>query len=228
MSEFLLTEERSCRILPESIPFEDATFLACSAGTAFASMKKLDSFASNGYLAVVGLGPIGVVGSLIAQAKGWKTIAFDLSANRVEFAKQHGIHAFCPQKDIPLKDQITSYMNGKLPIRVFDTSGHPEGLADAFDIADKKGHIVTIGKGKRSYTMSQRIDISEIILKELTFQGSWVFTIPDYEELVQFMVDNSLSFNPIVTGRFPFSEGQAAFERAADLNNAGKTVFVKK
>ena len=76
--------------------------------------------------------------------------------------------------------------------------------------------------------MSERIDISEIVTRELTIQGSWVFTIPDYEELVELMLANDLSFNSIVTGRFPFTEGQKAFEQAADLQNAGKTVFVKE
>lgn len=228
MSEFLITEERSCRIIPDSIHFEDTAFMACSAGTAFASLKKLDGFASNGYLAIVGLGPIGLVGSLMAMKKGWRVIAFDLSENRVDFAKTQGIHAFCPSKESALKEQIASRMGGRLPMRVFDTSGHPDGLADAFDIVDTFGHVVTIGKGKRSYTMSERIDISELILKEVTFQGSWVFSIPDYEEMVEFMVDHDLSFRPLITGRFAFSQGQDAFEQAADLKNAGKTVFIKE
>lgn len=226
MSEYLLTEERSCRTLPEQLTFEDATFLACSAGTAYASLKKLDNFATTGYLAVVGLGPIGLVGMLLAKARGWKAIAFDLSPDRVAFAHKHGVNAFCPEKGIPLVDQLISRMKGR-PMRVFDTSGHPDGLADAFDIAGIGAHVVTIGKGKRTYAMSPRIDISELILKEITFQTSWVFTIPDYHELVELMLDNDLSFNDIVTGRYSFADGQKAFERAADLSNAGKTVFVK-
>jgi propanol-preferring alcohol dehydrogenase len=227
MSEFLITEERSCRILPAEIPFEDSVFMACSAGTAFASIKKLDSFAANGYLAIVGLGPIGLVSSLMAAAKGWKSIAFDTSENRVEFAKSRGICAFCPEKTVPLKEQLRQKMNGRLPIRVLDTSGHPEGLADALDIAEKKAFVVTIGKGRRTYTMSQRVDISEIVVKEVTLQGSWVFTIPDYEELVEFMLDNKLTYKSLVSGCFTFDKAQSAFEKAADLSNAGKTVFVK-
>jgi threonine dehydrogenase-like Zn-dependent dehydrogenase len=227
MSEFLITEERSCRILPAEIPFEDSTFMACSAGTAFASIKKLDNFSSNGYLAVVGMGPIGLVSSLMAMAKGWKVIAFDTSENRVEFAKSRNIHAFCPDKAVPLKDQLRGKMNDRLPVRVLDTSGHPEGLADALDIVEKKGFVVTIGKGRRTYAMSQRVDISEIVVKETTLQGSWVFTIPDYEELVEFMIDNKLTFQSLITGRFAFGDAQKAFEKAADLSNAGKTVFVK-
>ena len=226
MSEFLLTEERCCRILPDKLPFEDATFLACSAGTAFASLKKLSSHV-NGYLAVAGLGPIGLVSSLIAAKQGRKVIAFDPSENRAAFAKKLGINAFVPQKGAPLTGQIQSKMNGRRPIALLDTTGHPDGFADCLDIAEKKAKIVTIGKGKRTYTMSSRVDVSEIVTRELVIQGSWVFTIPDYEELAELMLDNDLSFNSVVTGRFPFAEGQKAFEQAADLQNAGKTVFIK-
>lgn len=226
MSEFLLTEERSCRILPDALPFEDATFLACSAGTAFAALNKLGSPA-DGYLVVAGLGPIGLVSSMIAQKLGWKTIAFDLSENRINFAREQGIYAFMPDKKAPLASQLQDRMRGRRPMAVLDTTGHPEGLADCLAIAEKRAKIVTIGKGKRGYIMSERIDISEIVTRELTIQGSWVFTIPDYERLAGLMLDHDLSFHGVVTGRFKFEEGQKAFEQAADLQNAGKTVFVR-
>ncbi len=228
MSEFILTEEKNCCPLPEELSFEDAAFMACSAGTAYAAIKKLDSFASDGYFAVVGLGPIGVVTCILAQAKGLKTIAFDINENRVDFAVKQGINAFCPKKDKPLVEQIKNRMLGKQPMRILDTSGHPEGLADAFDIAGNGTHIVTIGKGRRTYKMSDRIDIGELVYKQIIFQTSWVFTLPEYYELLEFMLTNKLSFNSIVTSRYNFEDAQKAFEQAASPENGGKTVFINK
>ena len=212
---------------PEQLTFEDAAFLACSAGTAYASLKKLARLATDGYLAVVGLGPIGTVTSMMAAAKGWKTIGFDLSEHRVDFCRKNGLNAFCPEKGSRLEDQLRSRMKGKLPARVFDTTGHPEGLADSFMIADRGAHIVTIGKGPRAYKMSERINIGDLVLKQITFMTSWVFTLPEYYELVEFMLDNELSFSRLVTGRFSFDDAQKAFERANRPENGGKTVFVK-
>jgi threonine dehydrogenase-like Zn-dependent dehydrogenase len=228
MSEFLITEEVNCCPLPEELTFEDAAFLACSAGTAYSSLKKLDRYITDGYLVVMGLGPIGTVASIMAKAKGWKTIGIDVSMPRVDFAKKQGLNVFCPEKGIPLSKQLKERMNGKLPARVFDTTGHPEGLADCFDICDNGTHVVTIGKGKRTYKMSERIDISELVLKQIVFMTSWVFTLPEYYEMVEFMLDNKLSFNDLVTGRFSFEDAQKAFEQAASPNNGGKTVFIKR
>ena len=227
MSEYVLTEERNCCPLPEQLTFEDAAFLACSAGTAYASLKKLARLATDGYLAVVGLGPIGTVTSMMAAAKGWKTIGFDVSEHRVSFCRKNGINAFCPEKGSHLEDQLRSRMKGKLPARVFDTTGHPEGLADSFAIADRGAHVVTIGKGPRAYKMSERINMGDLVLKQITFMTSWVFTLPEYYELVEFMLDNELSFSRLVTGRFSFDDAQKAFERANRPENGGKTVFVK-
>jgi propanol-preferring alcohol dehydrogenase len=227
MSEYVKTEERNCCPLPEQLTFEDAAFLACSAGTAYASLKKLARFATDGYLAVVGLGPIGTVASMMAAAKGWKTIGFDVSEHRVAFCRKNGINAFCPAKTGRLEDQLRDRMKGKLPARVFDTSGHPEGLADSFMIADRGAHIVTIGKGPRAYKMSERINMGELVLKQITFMTSWVFTLPEYYELVDFMLENQLSFSRLVTGRFGFDEAQKAFEQANRPENGGKTVFLK-
>jgi threonine dehydrogenase-like Zn-dependent dehydrogenase len=213
--------------LPEQLSFEDAAFLACSAGTAYAALKKLDRFATDGYLAVVGLGPIGTVTSIMAAAKGWKTIGFDVSQHRVDFCRKHGINAFCPAKGIGLEDQLRQRMKGKLPARVFDTTGHPEGLADCFMIAGRGAHIVTIGKGPRPYKLSERINMGDLVLKQITFMTSWVFTLPEYYELVEFMLDNGLSFTRLVTGRFAFDDAQMAFEQANRPDNGGKTVFVR-
>jgi threonine dehydrogenase-like Zn-dependent dehydrogenase len=118
-------------------------------------------------------------------------------------------------------------MKGKLPVRVFDTTGNAEGLADSFLIAGKGAHIVTIGKGPRPYKMSERVNMGDLILKQITFMTSWVFTLPDYYELIGFMLDNDLSFSRLVTGRFAFDNAQQAFERAANSDTVGKTVFVK-
>lgn len=228
MSEYLITEEINCCPLPEELTFEDAAFLACSAGTAYASLKKLERYVTDGYLAVMGLGPIGVVASLMAQAKGWKTIGIDLSLPRVEFAKKQGLNVFSPEKDIPLPEQFKARMKGKLPARVFDTTGHPEGLADAFAICDNGTHVLTIGKGPRPYKMSERINLGDLVVKQIVFMTSWVFTLPEYYEMVEFMLDNGLSFSRLVTGRFRFEDAQKAFEQAASPSNGGKTVFIKE
>ncbi len=227
MSEYVKAEQNNCCPLPEELTFEDAAFLACSAGTAYAALRKLDRFATDGYLAIIGLGPIGAVASILARAKGWKSIGIDISEHRVAFARQYEINAFCPEKDLPLADQIQQRMNGKLPARVFDTSGSPDGLADCFLVAGRGAHIVTIGKGPRPYRMSERINMGEMVVKQITFMTSWVFTLPEYYELVEFMRDNGLSFKNLITGRFSFDDAQAAFERANRPENAGKTVFVK-
>lgn len=225
--EYLVAKAINCCPLPEELPFEDAAFMACSAGTAYASLKKLDSFATDGYLAVVGLGPIGTVCSIMAAARGWNVAALDLSETRVRFAQEHGIHAILTGSGKTAAEQIKAEMGGKLPMRVMDTTGHPDGLADAVEMAGKGAHIVTIGKGRRIYGMSTRFDISELVVKELVLQGSWVFTLPEYYEMMEFMVEHKLSFHSLVTGRYTFDQAQEAFEAAADTGNAGKTVFIR-
>ncbi len=193
MSEYLIAEEVNCCPLPEQLPFEDAAFMACSAGTAYSALKKLSNTVFNGYLAIVGLGPIGIVASLIAMAKRWQIISFDLSKDRVEFAKQLGINAFCSENDMPIAKQVKSRMQGKCPMLVLDTSGHPEGLVNAIAICENGAHVVTIGKGRRTYQMSSDFNISELVVKQINLQGSWVFTLPEYYELLEFMLDNKLS-----------------------------------
>ena len=55
-----------------------------------------------------------------------------------------------------------------------------------------------------------------------------MFTLPEYYELMNFMLDNNLSFNNVVTGRYAFEDAQKAFEAAADVSNVGKTVFIRE
>jgi len=228
MGEYVIAKEINCCPLPEDLSFEDASFLACSAGTAYSSLKKLASYVTDGYLVIMGLGPIGTVASILAKAKGWKIIGIDISKSRMDFAREKGLDVFCPEKGVPLVDQLKAKMNGKLPARILDTTGHPEGLADCFNICDYGTNVVSIGKGRRKYKMSERIDIGELVFKQIIFRTSFVYTLQEYYEMVEFMLDNNLSFNNLVTGRFSFDDAQKAFEKAVSLENAGKTVFIKK
>ena len=75
--------------------------------------------------------------------------------------------------------------------------------------------------------MSERINIGDLVLKQITFMTSWVFTLPEYYELVEFMLDNDVSFSRLVTGKFSFDDAQGAFEQANRPENGGKTVFLK-
>lgn len=228
MAEYLITEEINCCPLPESFEFTDAAFLACSAGTAFSSLKKLSRYVTDGYLAIMGLGPIGTVGALMAKAKGWQVVAIDKSKPRVEYAREIGIDALLSEDSTPIEEQLKKHMNGKLPARVFDTTGHPEGLADCFAVADKGTHILTIGKGPRQYKMSERIHIGDLVVKQIVFMTSWVFTLPEYYEMTEFLQNHKLSFDSLVTGRYSFDQAQEAFEYAASPGHGGKTVFIKE
>ncbi|GAI89900.1 unnamed protein product, partial [marine sediment metagenome] len=59
---------------------------------------------------------------------------------------------------------------------------------------------------------------------QLTLIGSWVFSIPDLQELVDFMVRNQLSLNPLITHRFTLDDAPKALE-IFDKGHTGKVIF---
>jgi len=67
--DHILTDERNCVVLPNSVSFTDGAFVACAGGTAYSAMCKL-GVSGHQTVVVMGLGPVGLSGVLLAKALG--------------------------------------------------------------------------------------------------------------------------------------------------------------
>ncbi len=142
----VLTDARNCCELPESLSFDDGAFLACVAGTAYSALRKLERIEAEGYLAVLGLGPVGLSAALLAKARRLRAIGIDLSAEKRKFAKAMDVTVL-ENFETNLSEALRQSMGGELARWVFDATGSEKGLESALEIVSSGGGVVTVGKG---------------------------------------------------------------------------------
>jgi propanol-preferring alcohol dehydrogenase len=219
-AEYLIADERNCVPLPESVSFGDGAFIACAGGTAFSALKKL-GVSGETTLAVFGLGPVGLSGVLIGKAMGGTVIGVDVIPERVELARRIGADIAV---DATKEDPVSVLRDVSTPDGcdlAFEASGSTSGRQNAVKSLRRGGRAVFCGVGSTEATLNP----TDIIGRELTLMGSFVISLGMSYEMAQFLAAKKVSFDPLVTHRFPFGEGVEAY-RVADESRTGKVLFV--
>src|SRR5580765_7513936 len=75
--------------LPDALSFEEGAAISCGTGTAYGALKRIE-ISGRDTLAIFGQGPVGLSATMLGRAMGARVIAVDISAERLELAKDFG------------------------------------------------------------------------------------------------------------------------------------------
>ena len=218
-ADFILTDERNCIHLPDPLTFGDGAFIACAGGTAYSALKKLAP-TSGETVAVFGLGPVGMSGVLLAKAMGTRVIGLDIAEERLELAQKLGADEVVDAAQDDVAAALRRVTDGEGIDAALEASGSTEGRRNIVTSLRRGGRAVFLGVGSTEAV----INPTAIIGSQLTLMGSFVLPLWMSWELVQFLVDHKLSFEPAVTHRFAIEQADEAY-RLSELGTTGKVVF---
>ncbi len=218
-ADLLLTDARNCMPLPDGLSFACGALMACAAGTAFSSMRKL-AVSGEDTLAIFGQGPVGLCGLLVAKALGGRVIGVDPIPERRALALQLGADEALDPASSDVREAIRDLTHGEGADLAFETSGSAAGQNGAVDCLRLGGKAVFVGFGARDKTLNP----SQFIGRQLTLMGSFVIPIYMYDDLAQFILDHDLPLEEMVTHRFPLEQAPEAFA-LFDQGATGKVVL---
>jgi L-iditol 2-dehydrogenase len=218
-ADLLLTDARNCMPLPPELSYAHGALMACAAGTAFSSMRKLHVSGEN-TLVIYGQGPVGLCGLLVAKAMGGRVIGVDPIAERRALSAKLGADHTIDPGDIDAGEAIRDLTHGEGADLAFETSGSAAGQNGAVDCLRLGGKAVFVGFGARDKTLNP----SQFIGRQLTLMGSFVIPIYMYDDLAQFILDHDLPLEEMVTHRFPLEQAPEAFA-LFDQGTTGKVVL---
>lgn len=217
-ADFVLVKEDNCYILPDQLSFIDGAWMACAAGTSFSAMNKLRPNGATS-LAVLGLGPVGLAGVMIAKAMGATVIAIGRRQIRLDLAREAGADYILDSDDPETANTVKGLFPQGVDM-VYETSGAPEAHKYMIQMLRKGGSAcVVAGRGP-----VESISVSPIIAKQLTIYGSFVIPIWMVPQMAAFISDHKLDFSKMVTHRFSIEEADEAF-KLFDSGECGKVVF---
>lgn len=197
--------DRTIRQIPEGISDEQALLLTDAMATAQFGINRCD-IAAGDTVAVVGLGPIGLLGVELAYIHGAShVIAIDPVAERRDHAAGLGATALAPGDD--LVAAVRALTGGALANCTFEASGSAAAIASVPRITRNGGTASFIGLPQGG----TGLDMAQLIYRSLTVRAG-VAPVPElWPSLLPLLESGRLRADGLFTHRMPLSEGAEGY-----------------
>jgi len=175
-------------------------------------------------VAIVGCGPIGLMGVNIAKAVGAKKIiAVEVNEYRIGLAKELGANVVInPTKEDVIK-RVFEETGGKGVDVVAEFSGRKSAIESAFKYIKKGGKMSMLGIGDGNL----EIDFSN----DIVFKGISIYGVTgremyrSWEQMAVLIESGKLDLNKIVTHTYPLDQMEEAMAKMIS-GNSGKVVLI--
>jgi threonine dehydrogenase-like Zn-dependent dehydrogenase len=223
-ADYVLAPSYACLKMPSEISFVDGAILGCSGITAYQATETLNMDARDS-VAIYGLGPVGLCAVLIAKTRGSRVIGVELSEERSRLARKLGIDEITnpSQEDSVTKVRDFGGVKGGVDSAI-DSTGNPDATRSAIKSVKNGGKVALIGIGPKM--QGECISPQSLIDKGIIVAGINESNINLWFDLVNLMISRKMSFEPIVSSRFPLGRAEEAF-REFDTLGTGKIAFYK-
>ncbi len=166
--------ERHCISLDGSIGFDQGAFLALGV-IALQGVRKARIELGESAL-VLGLGPVGILALQLARANGAApTMGVDRVRGRLDRASQMGADLVFDTSDEGWRRRAREATRGEGPAVVIESTGFPEPVAAALDIARRFGRVVLLGSTRAQSTLNL---YATVHVKALSVLGAHVMGNP--------------------------------------------------
>ena len=196
--------DQALHIIPDGISDEQALLLTDAMVTASFGVSRL-TFKQGDSVAVVGLGPIGIIGVELAFALGASRVfAIDPIKARREKAKTLGAQVFEPGSET--HKAIISQTRGGVH-GVFEASGVKAAVHSTLKIVRPGGTISCIGLPQADVLLP----LNMILYKDITLRAG-IAPVPElWAGLIPMLQNNRLKTDGLFSHYMPLSDGQQAY-----------------
>jgi len=219
-ADYMTIPEENCLLLPEKMDYITGALATDVGGTLYTACKRLGLNGTK-TVSIIGCGPMGSGGILMAKGFGAQVIAVDTDEKRLEMAKELGAdYVINPLKEDSLV-KTKELTHGSGADAVIVAAGGNIPVQTALDSVRSQGQVALIAESNEA-----TIDPSNQFLRKMVeMKGCWYFNRADWEEIAGFIVDRDIALNKISSHTFPISEAEKAFP-LFDSGQTQKVVFV--
>jgi S-(hydroxymethyl)glutathione dehydrogenase/alcohol dehydrogenase len=227
-AEYCLVDQSQVVRVPESLPFDRASLLACGVITGLGAVINTARVEAGSSVVVIGTGGVGlnaVQGAALAGAH--PIIAIDLLDNKLEAAREFGAtHVINSAEQKNTEQTVKALTSGRGADYVFVTVGSGAAVAQALSLTRKRGSLVIVGMPAPGATAS--FQINSLVRGEQRIMGSFMgstrlsLSVPRLIDLYQ---HGRLKLDELITGRYPLERINDALE-AVEKGQALRNVIV--
>jgi len=178
---------------------------------------------NNDSIAVLGIGPTGIMHALLAKIYGFEKIfCLDFNEFRLDFAKKFEAIAINSGNTNALEQIKSETANQGVDVVIVSTSSL-NALKDAVNFVRKGGTIVMFGVPSKGANVE--LDMSEIYSKGITIINSYAASGDDTRHAVMLIDTTDINVSQLITHKYNLEECQQAFVHAKSGDNAMKIII---
>lgn len=219
-ADYTLMPDRNLLPMPDWMSYEVGAYLACGAGTAYTSIKKMKP-TSLDTVVCIGLGPVGLAGVAWAKVFGATVIGADLIPYRLNLAIEVGADYVINAKEEDIVERVKELTDHKGASVAIDYSGSAAGRTAMLECLGVRGRACYVGETGQVMIEPSR----QILGKQLTITGFRVFGLPELMEMTELIQMKKVPLEKLITHRFRITEFEKAIE-TFKRGNTGKVCIV--
>jgi len=210
--------------LPESISFATAASLGCRFATSFRAVVSQGKVSAGQWVAIHGCGGIGLSAIMIAEAMGARTIAIDITDEKLDFAKTIGASLTLNAKQTDdVASAVLDLTNGGAHVSI-DALGSTETCINSINCLRKKGKHIQVGLMNGSDAQSP-IAMGQIIFKELEILGSFGMQFHKYPEMLAMIEFGKLEPEKLIGRTISLEDSTFALSNMNSFEEIGMAVI---
>lgn len=219
-ADYMVIPEENCMLLPDGMDYITGALSTDVGGTLYTACKRLGVNGTKTVF-IIGCGPMGSGGILMAKGFGATVIAVDTDEERLKLAKTLGAdYVINPLKEDAV-EKTKKLTGGKGADAGIVTAGGSIPLNATLNAVRTKGQVALIAESNEA-----TIDPSNQFVRTLVeLKGCWYFNRSDWEEISSFIVNKKIDLQKISSHTFSISEAETAFP-LFDSGKTQKVVFV--
>lgn len=198
-SEYVAAPAANCAPLPDHFEYAWGALLE-PLSVAMHAVQRSGGVSGKSVL-ITGGGTIGQMILLVANAFGAsKIVVSDVKPFARDFAIKQGASATLDPTDADCTAQAAAIAPDGFEV-VFEATGVPAALKQAFGLTAKGATIVQVG----TLPDGTEIPANALLTRELQYVGSWRFANV-FERVIEMVVSGKIDVRPLITSRYPFEK----------------------
>lgn len=170
---------------------------------------------------VTGAGPIGIMAAAVAKHAGARNVVItDVSEERLDLARKTGVTLALNVTEQTIADgQRTLGLKEGFDVGL-EMSGNPHAMRDMVANMTNGGKIAMLGLPSEDFA----VDWAKIVTSMITVKGIYGREMFETWYAMSVLLEGGLDLAPVVTGRYAYSDFEAAFDDAAS-GKSGKIIL---
>ncbi|MHB1838107.1 MAG: alcohol dehydrogenase catalytic domain-containing protein [Solirubrobacteraceae bacterium] len=216
----VLNADLNCVPLPPEVSFEDAAALGCRFMTAWHAVLHQAGLRAGEWLAVHGVGGVGLSAVQIGAALGAGVVAVDIDDRKLEAARAQGAAATVNARSGDVAEAVKEATGGGAHVALGGL-GAASLVQAAIHGLRKGGRLVQVGLTSKEEQGIVGIPLDELIEAELTIVGSVGNPHIHLPALLSLVAAKRLDPAALVTERIALDEANGVLQRMTNFDTVG-------